>query len=344
LQGLFYGKRIFLANIHQQQLITMKKIVALATGILFLSFTAKSGNPGDSLKLLLEQQKYYDSLESSLHYKTGKIVLGNGIATINVPEGFKFLDAAESKFVVEDIWGNPKGQSPLGMLFPATSGATDPGSYAFIIDFEDIGYVKDKDADKINYDDLLKSMKEESVKENEQRKLAGIFTMDLIGWAAKPYYDKERKMLHWAKEFSVPEQDENTLNYDIRVLGRKGVLRLQAVSGMSQLDSVNKHINEVLAMVSFNEGHKYSEFNSKTDQVAAWTIGGLVAGKVLAKAGLWAVLAKSLKFIIAGVLIAGGAIWRFITGRRKKEEEFVYEPQKALSNDDEVPPAPTPAP
>ncbi|MEQ1676709.1 MAG: DUF2167 domain-containing protein [Chitinophagaceae bacterium] len=308
----------------------MKKVLAVLTGLFTFCSVAMAADPEDSLQLMKEQMRIMDSIEGTLHYKTGKIELGNGVASINVPAGFKFLESAEAKYVIEDLWGNPKSaEAPLGALFPASSGATDPGSYAFIIQFEDMGYVKDKDADKIKYDDLLKTLKEESAKDNLERVKMGAFTMDLLGWASPPFYDKERKVLHWAKEFSVPGQDENTLNYDIRVLGRKGVLRLQAVAGMTALDSVKAHINDVLGMVAFNEGHRYSDFDSKTDKVAAWTIGGLVAGKILAKAGLWAILAKSIKFIIAGIVIAGGAIWRFITGRKKKEEEFVYEPQPA---------------
>src|SRR3569832_784347 len=117
----------------------------------FLQATA--GTPEDSLQIMMkEQMRVMDSIESSLHYKTGKIDLGGGIATINVPAGFKFLDAAEAKYVIEDLWGNPKGNAPLGALFPASSGATDAGSYAFIIQYEDMGYVKDSDAYKINYD------------------------------------------------------------------------------------------------------------------------------------------------------------------------------------------------
>ncbi|RYF96356.1 MAG: DUF2167 domain-containing protein, partial [Chitinophagaceae bacterium] len=142
--------------------------------------------------------------------------------------------------------------------------------------------------------------------------------------------DKDKKVLHWAKEYSIPGQESNTLNYDIRILGRKGVLTLQAVSDISQLDSVNNHIGDVLSMVSFSDGNKYAEFDSSTDDVAAWTIGGLVAGKVLAKVGFFAVILKFGKFILLGLAVAGGAIWRFITGRRKKEEEFVYEPQPVI--------------
>jgi uncharacterized membrane-anchored protein len=316
----------------------MKKIVlfGLACTLACLSVSAK--NPEDSLqKMILEETRRVDSIENTLHYKTGKIELGTGIATINVPATFKFLGPEEARYVVTTLWGNPpSNNAPLGLLFPANSGATDPGGYAFIIQFEDIGYVKDGDADKMNYDDLLKDLKKSSAEDNIQRAKMGLYTMDLVGWAAKPYYDKQRKVLHWAKEFSIPGNEENTLNYDVRVLGRKGVLTLQAVSGMTELDSVNAHIDDVLAMVAFNDGHKYGDFNSSTDNVAAWTIGGLVAGKVLAKVGFFAVIMKFLKFIIIGLGLIGGAIWRFFTCRKKKEEEFVYQPQPAPAKDNET--------
>jgi uncharacterized membrane-anchored protein len=71
----------------------------------------------------------------------------------------------------------------------------------------------------------------------------------------------------------------------------------------------------------FNEGSRYADFDSNIDEVAAWTIGGLVAGKILAKVGIFAVLAKFGKVIILGLIAAGGFIWRLITGRRKKNED-----------------------
>jgi uncharacterized membrane-anchored protein len=305
----------------------MKRTILFFAGIFSVYAALFAKEPGDSSKMIEDELKRIDSIEKSFNYKTGKNELGSGIASINVPSNFKFLGATEAKYVIEDLWGNPKGQTPLGVLFPANSGATDAGGYAFIVKFEDIGYVKDNDADKINYDDLLKDLKEGSAEDNKEREKMNLFTMDLIGWAAKPYYDKEKKVLHWAKEFSIPGVEEHTLNYDVRILGRKGVLTLQAVSSMDQLDSVNNHVEEVLGMVTFNEGNRYTDFDSKTDNIAAWTIGGLVAGKVLAKVGFFAIILKFLKFIILGIAVAGGAIWRFITGKKKKEEEFVYQPQ-----------------
>ncbi len=48
----------------------------------------------------------------------------------------------------------------------------------------------------------------------------------------------------------------------------------------------------------------YSDFDSSIDKVAAVGIGGSIAGKVLAKAGLCAVIAKFAKFIVVGVVAA----------------------------------------
>lgn len=301
----------------------MRKLCLLA--LLLTSRIAFAGEPTDtSAAALMEQMRILDSIEGTLHYKTGTVILQNGVGTINIAPGFKFLEAEEARFILEDVWGNLKGQTTLGMILPANAKAVI-ADYAFIVEYEPIGYVKDDDADDINYDNLLKDMKEDASKANEERIRAGISTMNLVGWAEKPYYDKQRKLLYWAKEFRVSGSEEHTLNYDIRILGRKGVLILQAVSGMSQLDSVNANKESILKMVTFNKGSRYEDFDSNVDDVAAWTIGGLVAGKVLAKAGILALILKNIKLIFLGIVALGGGIWRFITGKKKKEEEVAYE-------------------
>ena len=200
----------------------MKKLSVLIAGI-FAFTTLMAKEPGDtSLQSLLSQMSRLDSLEKTFEYKTGKIPLGAGIAMIDVPENFKFLGPEQAKFVIEEVWGNPPmNEAPLGLLMPANTDATAYGSYAFVVTYSGMGYVKDEDADKIDYDDLLKDLKKGSEEENKERTKLGISTMDLVGWASKPYYDKEKNVLHWAKEYSVPGADVNTLNYDIRLLGRK---------------------------------------------------------------------------------------------------------------------------
>jgi uncharacterized membrane-anchored protein len=263
----------------------------------------------------------YENMEKNFKYQTGTVNLEGGIAKINVPKGFRFLGKEDAEKVVFDVWGNPRTGSIAGLLTPDNQALLSENSWAFIITFDDMGYVSDEDADKINYDDLLKDIQKSEAEENKEREKSGFPAIHIVGWAQKPYYDKTRKVLHWAKELAFGDEPDHTLNYNVRVLGRKGVLVLNAVGNMGNLPDINQSIEGVLGSVEYTEGNKYAEFQPSIDKVAAWTIGGLVAGKVLAKVGILAVIAKFGKLIALAIGGAGSAAWRFIRGRRKEEDE-----------------------
>ena len=121
-------------------------------------------------------------------------------------------------------------------------------------------------------------------------------------------YDKNKKVLHWAKEIKFGTGETgNTLNYDMRFLGRKGVLSFNAISGVEQLNLIKENIPTITNAVAFKEGNRYADFDSGIDKVAAWTLGGLVAGKVLAKAGFFVVILKFIKPILIGI----AAFWKY---------------------------------
>lgn len=71
--------------------------------------------------------------------------------------------------------------------------------------------------------------------------------------------------------------------------------------------------------MQFNDGYRYGDFNPSVDEVAGWTIGGLVAGKVLAKAGLFAVILKFWKFIAIGVVALVRIFWSRIRGKKAND-------------------------
>jgi uncharacterized membrane-anchored protein len=268
-------------------------------------------------------QIFLDSLESTFKYQTGEIKFDDNIGTLNVPEGFRYLDAEQTRLVLHDLWGNPGGDGTMGMLVPANIPITSMESWAFIVTYEEMGYVKDDDADDIDYKELLEELQTETAEENEQRTKEGYEPISIIGWATTPFYDKDKKILHWAKEIKFGESEENTLNYNVRVLGRKGVLVLNAVASMSALEDVKANIDPVLTAFTYSEGNQYDDFNPEVDEVAAWTIGGLVAGKVLAKAGILALVLKNIKLIGLAFVGLGGAVWKWF--RRKTEPPVVRE-------------------
>jgi uncharacterized membrane-anchored protein len=110
------------------------------------------------------------------------------------------------------------------------------------------------------------------------------------------------------------------LNYNVRILGRKGVLVLNAVAAMADLPEVKKNIEPVLASFTYSDGNKYGDFNPEIDEVAAWTIGGLVAGKMMAKAGFFALVLKNLKLIFIALGGLAAAIWRWFKSKTEAPE------------------------
>lgn len=110
------------------------------------------------------------------------------------------------------------------------------------------------------------------------------------------------------------------LNYDIRILGRRGVLVLTAVSSMDQLPEIEKETPGILGMVDFNQGSRYADFDPKVDKVATYGIAALVAGGIAAKAGLFKLLLAGLlalkKFVIIA-FVAVVAFFKRLFGRGK---------------------------
>jgi uncharacterized membrane-anchored protein len=257
---------------------------------------------------------YLDSLEGTLVYHSDTtLLLGDGLAELTVPDGYRYVDPEGAYTVLVDLWGNPpeNAEGSLGMLFPEDISPNDENSYGIDIDFTEDGYIEDDDATDIDYDDLLESMQEDTEVANEYRAENGYETVELIGWAAAPRYDAANKRLHWAKELHFEETEGNTLNYNIRFLGRRGYMTMNVIGGMEDLPLVEENLDGVLNSIAYTEGHRYADFDRSTDNVAAYGIAALVAGKVLAKTGLLATigifLAKGWKLIlVAFVALSAG--------------------------------------
>ena len=279
-------------------------VLLSATTLLY----AKKGK--DSLQIAIDNRiKFIDSVDNALHWESNTVSIANGIAKLNLSQHFRYLNPEQSNYVLHDLWGNPPRTDVLGMIFPADAGPFTDSSFAFIITFDEDGYVKDKDADKINYDDMLKDLKAAEPEENKERRKNGYVPIHMVGWAEQPYYDQKNKVLYWAKELRFGDDSINTLNYDVRVLGRKGVLSLNAVATINELPLVKANIDDVLKMPEFTEGNRYTDFNSNTDKVAEYGIGTLVAGGILAKTGVLAIIGKFLLAAWKFIMIALAAIW-----------------------------------
>jgi uncharacterized membrane-anchored protein len=254
---------------------------------------------------------------SGIEYKKGHIEIGKGLATLDIPEAFSFVGPEQAAKILL-LWGNPPDDNPpLGMIFPAGKTARDENTWAVIIEWSEDGYVKDDDAESIDYGKLLKDMKAGVSEASKERVKDGYPSLELVGWATPPRYDKATHKMYWAKEIKFGGESENTLNYNIRILGRKGVLVLNAVANMKQLKEIEAATPKLLSLVEFKEGQRYADFNPNSDHYAAYGLAALVAGGVAAKAGLFKGLLLAIfaakKFVIIGAVAIFAAIKKLFT-------------------------------
>ena len=246
----------------------------------------------------------------------GVVKLPAAKATLNLGEDYYFLDAADSRRVLVDGWGNPPGAETgvLGMIFPKGMTFVDDNSWGAVVTHLKTFYVSDKAARTEDYDKVLAQMKEGEVERNEALIREGYTPSTLIGWAQPPTYDAERHDLIWARDIQFGQQAEHTLNYDVRHLGREGVLSMNLVSSMSQLSQIRDAASDLAKTAEFDAGSRYADYE-EGDKVAGYGLAGLVAAgaglAVAKKAGLIAILLVFLKkgavFLFAGA--AGAMAW-----------------------------------
>jgi uncharacterized membrane-anchored protein len=264
-----------------------------------------------------------EEFESKLGYQTGTVALKNGMATIRLPESFRFLGPDGSRRLLVDAWGNPPAaaEDVLGMLIPSDASPVSAEGWGIVITYDEDGYVDDGDAAKMDYNKLLKEMQESASQSNEERKKQGFDTVRLVGWAEPPSYDRAAHKMYWAKDLMFGSNSEHTLNYNIRILGRRGVLVLNAVASMGQLAAIRSETKNVLNAIEFNEGHRYADFLPGKDKAAAYGLAGLIVGATAAKAGffklLWVGILAFKKVILVGAVALLGALKRLFGGNKQ---------------------------
>ena len=253
-----------------------------------------------------------EAFKASLHPQHGDIAIAAATATLHLGDRYYFLPAADAKKVLTEAWGNPADlvQDVLGMVFPEGTDFTTDDGWAAVVSFRDTGYISDSDAKSMDYDALLRDMRAPEDEENQERKSAGLPSVHLVGWATPPTYDAANHVLVWAREIAFGEDTVHTLNYDLRALGRRGVLSMNIIASMEQIDRIRNAAAALEPIAAFDNGARYADYVPGTDKSAGYGLAGLVmAGVGVAAAQKLGLLAVALLFLKkAGVLIvAGGA-------------------------------------
>lgn len=224
-------------------------------------------------------------------------------ATLTVPEGFMFLNKSETTKFQEIVENPTSGRESLI--------APDDLRWFGLFEFEDIGYVKDDE--EIDADDLMDTVREGTQAGNEERRKRGWAELHVTGWRFEPRYDTSTKRLEWA--IDAVSENVPVVNFNTRLLGRKGVTSATLVAEPDTLDAAVAEFKDVLTGFEYVEGQRYADVQ-EGDRIAEYGLAALIAGggaAVAAKSGLLKSLWKVLA--VAGIAVAAW-IGKVFKGRK----------------------------
>jgi uncharacterized membrane-anchored protein len=258
----------------------------------------------------------------------GQLGLTKGPATVKlgkvgqlqVPEGYAFIDGATYQAMLRRHGKEVSGQE-MGLL------QSPDDTFAVAFEFSNDGYVKDDEKAKLDSmaDKLLDSYRRGAEEENKRSAEIGHQEVRIVGWEVRPKYDETTHNLEWGIKATVG--GDPLMNYDTRLLGRKGVMRAILILDPAQFAAALPKFRELMAGYSFVAGETYAEFRSG-DKIAKYGLTALVVGGAAVGAaklglltGLLVFLKKGWKLVVVGFAAVATAIKKFfarITGRRNE--------------------------
>ena len=231
-------------------------------------------------------------------------------ASVKVPQDFRFVGPTGAPKFME-LTENPSDGDELGVLL-------HDDSWFVVFTFNESGYVKDDDKDKLEADKILASIRKGTEEANKVRVQRGWAAMEILGWQQPPFYDPATHNLTWSIRGS--SEGDSSVNHSVRLLGRHGVMHVDLVAASDEMAEALPAFNDMLRGFTFKEGQRYAEFKPG-DRIAQYGLTGLIVGgtgAALIKTGL---LQKFWKLIVVGFIAVAGFLKRLFTGGRSEPVE-----------------------
>lgn len=251
---------------------------------------------------------------AGVEFKPGPVdgKLGD-LAVVKVPEGMLFVGGRENlnKFITATQ--NLGSGDEVGVVLPTAEGE----SWWLLFEFEKVGYVKDDEKDSLDGDALLKSITEGTASGNEERKKRGFPELSVVGWHTPPKYNQGTHNLEWAAK--LKSVDGETLNYNVRILGRRGVMSATLIASPAQIEAALPRLRTLLGGYSFLPEQTYAAYKDG-DKVAEYGLAALVTGGAIAVAAKSGLLGKLWKLIVAAAVGLGAGVKKLF-GKKKPAQD-----------------------
>jgi uncharacterized membrane-anchored protein len=248
------------------------------------------------------------------------VPVGERLARLELSKKFLFLNGEDTRKILKYV-KEPVSDQEVGMVLPNTQ----EKNWTIIVRYDPMGYVKDDEADDLDADGLLASIREGTEEANKEREANGGTPIRVIGWAEKPHYDRKSHHLIWS--VLAEAEGERLVNYNTRILGRSGVVSINLVSSEAELTQVKPNVNDVIAHFTYLPEKSYEAFVPGKDPVAEVGLAALILGgtAVAAKTGLLAKLGLLLALVFKKgwflLLAAPFAFFKKLFGRKSQDNQ-----------------------
>jgi len=239
---------------------------------------------------------------------------------IDLPAGAILFEHDVAKQIVEKDGGD--GEAVSAIILPADETQT----WFVKIDYDDVGYVKDSDANDLDPNDLFNQYKQGTEEQNTRRRTLGVPELFLDGWSEMPKYDKPTHKLVWG--FKAHSTDGPNVNYFSRLLGRNGYMSVDLIDSPDKIEAAKQQAGAVMAGIRYKKGALYDEHQSGDKDsgmgLKALILGGAGIAVFKAAKGGWIIAAllamkKLIILVVAGIAAFFKKIGRLFTGKKKTD-------------------------
>lgn len=240
----------------------------------------------------------------------------SGRATLQIPAGFRFLEAKAARDFLKATGNRPSGEE-TGLLMHTRE------KWWVVLEFEEIGYVKDDEKKDLDAEKLLESYRRGSEAMNESRKDRGAPPIRILGWHVAPNFNDLTKNLEWSVE--AESGGDAFVNYNVRLLGRKGVTKATLIEDRAHVDATLPRFREILKTHQYGAGESYAEYR-QGDRIAQYGLGALVLGGAAAAAAKFGLFGPILLFAkkawkLVAAAVVGVVMWARSLFTRKDRNE-----------------------
>lgn len=225
------------------------------------------------------------SAETETHLAEGRI-------RIDLPSDWSFSEGEGAL-----ASGSPPNDWTLGVARHAAA-----NDWSVEVGYLGVGHLAAVDARELVPHELIKRVKAAAVKDNAN----GPGAFEVIGFSVTPHYDRRAKRLVWAERMHFQSEPSDTIDYQVRTLGRDGVLAMHTVAPAERLDEIQARLPELLAATSFTAGNRYDDFDGASDPVAPFGLDGLITDEPPARPSWLSLYGKLLLIGFAAALACKG--------------------------------------